>query len=92
MYPDIWRCPTLVATWGRGAPAQICRNGRLPYSPSVPPITLAVVASDAFSVTPETPHAIRVSLGAVPGRAELVRGLDILAAALGNAPPASQVI
>jgi DNA-binding transcriptional MocR family regulator len=53
---------------------------------------LAVVASDAFSVTPDAPHAIRVSLGAVPGRAELVRGLDILAAALGNAPAASQVI
>jgi DNA-binding transcriptional MocR family regulator len=53
---------------------------------------LAVVASDAFSVTPEAPHAIRVSLGAVPSRAELVRGLDILAAALGNAPAAMQVI
>jgi DNA-binding transcriptional MocR family regulator len=53
---------------------------------------LAVVASDAFSVTPEAPHAIRVSLGAVPSRAELVRGLDILAAALGNGPTATQVI
>jgi DNA-binding transcriptional MocR family regulator len=53
---------------------------------------LAVVASDAFSVTPEAPHAIRVSLGAVPSRAELVRGLDILAAALGNGPTAMQVI
>jgi DNA-binding transcriptional MocR family regulator len=53
---------------------------------------LAVVASDAFSVTREAPHAIRVSLGAVPSRAELVRGLDILAAALGNAPAAPQVI
>jgi DNA-binding transcriptional MocR family regulator len=53
---------------------------------------LAVVASDAFSVIPEAPHAIRVSLGAVPTRAELVRGLDILAAALGNATAASQVI
>jgi DNA-binding transcriptional MocR family regulator len=53
---------------------------------------LAVVASDAFSVTQEAPHAIRVSLGAVPSRAELVRGLDILAAALGNAPVAPQVI
>jgi DNA-binding transcriptional MocR family regulator len=53
---------------------------------------LAVVASDAFSVTPQAPHAIRVSLGAVPSRAELVRGLDILAAALGNTPAAPQVI
>jgi DNA-binding transcriptional MocR family regulator len=53
---------------------------------------LAVVASDAFSVTQEAPHAIRVSLGAVPSRAELVRGLDILAAALGNAQAAQQVI
>jgi DNA-binding transcriptional MocR family regulator len=53
---------------------------------------LAVVSSDAFSTIPEAPHAIRVSLGAVPGRAELVRGLDIIAAALGNAPAATQVI
>jgi DNA-binding transcriptional MocR family regulator len=53
---------------------------------------LAVVASDAFCVTPEVPHAIRVSLGAVPSRADLVRGLDILAAALGNAPVTTQII
>jgi DNA-binding transcriptional MocR family regulator len=53
---------------------------------------LAVVTSDAFSVTADTPHAIRVSLGAVPTRPELARGLDVLAAALRYAPLARQVV
>jgi hypothetical protein len=49
--------------------------------------------SGASDTSPhEAPHAIRVSLGAVPSRAELVRGLDILAAAPGNTPPAPQMI
>ena len=53
---------------------------------------LAVVPSDAFSVGPNTPHAIRVSLGAVPNRAELVRGLDILAASLNASAIAKQIV
>ena len=53
---------------------------------------LAVVPSDAFSVGPASPHAIRVSLGAVPNRAELVRGLDILAASLNASAVAKQIV
>ncbi|HLH94402.1 MAG TPA: PLP-dependent aminotransferase family protein [Xanthobacteraceae bacterium] len=53
---------------------------------------LAVVTSDAFSVGSQTPHAIRVSLGAAPSRAELARGLDVLAAALRHAPVAQQIV
>ncbi len=53
---------------------------------------LAVVASDAFSVGATAPHAIRVSLGAVPGRAELARGLDILATALGAPASTPQIV
>ena len=43
---------------------------------------LAVVGSDAFAVDAEAPHAVRISLGAARNRAELVEGLELLAAAL----------
>lgn len=53
---------------------------------------LAVVTSDAFTVAAQAPHAIRVSLGAVPTRAELARGLDVLAAALRYSPVGRQIV
>jgi DNA-binding transcriptional MocR family regulator len=52
---------------------------------------LTVVTSDAFSVGP-APHAIRISLGAVPGRADLVRGLAMLAAALDASPAVRNIV
>jgi DNA-binding transcriptional MocR family regulator len=53
---------------------------------------LAVVTSDAFNVGGAAPHAIRVSLGAARSRAELARGLDVLAAALNSAAVARQIV
>jgi DNA-binding transcriptional MocR family regulator len=53
---------------------------------------LTVVTSDAFSTTPSVPHAIRISLGAVPGRADLARGLAMLAAALDASPAARDIV
>jgi DNA-binding transcriptional MocR family regulator len=54
---------------------------------------LTVVTSDAFNTGPAAaPHAIRVSLGAVPSRADLVRGLNMLAAALNAAPVARDIV
>jgi DNA-binding transcriptional MocR family regulator len=53
---------------------------------------LAVVTSDAFNVGAEAPNAIRVSLGAARSRAELARGLDILAALLRFSATARQIV
>jgi DNA-binding transcriptional MocR family regulator len=53
---------------------------------------LTVVTSDAFSTGPTAPHAIRISLGAVPGRADLARGLNMLAAALNAVPVARDIV
>jgi DNA-binding transcriptional MocR family regulator len=53
---------------------------------------LIVITSDAFSVGGEPVHAIRVSLGAVPSRADLVRGLTILAASLNSSPVAQEIV
>lgn len=47
---------------------------------------LAVVTSEAFTVGTASPHAIRISLGAVPSRAELARGLSMLSASLDSSP------
>ena len=53
---------------------------------------LTVMTSDAFSVGPTAPHAIRVALGAVPSRADLARGLTMLAASLRASPVAREVV
>jgi DNA-binding transcriptional MocR family regulator len=53
---------------------------------------LGVVTAEAFSVAEAQPHAIRVSLGAASSRAELVRGLEILAAALRSPAAVTRVV
>jgi DNA-binding transcriptional MocR family regulator len=53
---------------------------------------LTVVTSDAFNAGPSAPHAIRVSLGAVPSRADLARGLTMLSAALNAVPVARHIV
>ncbi len=53
---------------------------------------LTVVTSDAFNTGPTAPHAIRISLGAVPSRAELVRGLNMLSASLNSASVARDIV
>jgi DNA-binding transcriptional MocR family regulator len=53
---------------------------------------LGVVTAEAFSVEDTQPNAIRVSLGAASSRAELVRGLEILAAALRSPAAAIRVV
>jgi len=52
---------------------------------------LAIVSAESFSVGENPPHAIRVSLGAASSRAELVQGLQILAAAL-RSPAITRVV
>ena len=51
-----------------------------------------MVTAEAFSVAEAQPHAIRVSLGAASSRAELVRGLEILAAALRSPAAVTRVV
>jgi len=53
---------------------------------------LAVVASDAFATTDDPPHAVRVALGAPRDRADLARGLVILAAAMRSAAAAVHIV
>jgi DNA-binding transcriptional MocR family regulator len=53
---------------------------------------LAVVTAETFSVQKTPPHAIRVSLGAARSRSELVRALDILAAALKSSGASTGVV
>jgi DNA-binding transcriptional MocR family regulator len=53
---------------------------------------LAVVTAETFSVEDTQPRAIRVSLGAARSRAELVRALEILAAALKSSVAATRVV
>jgi len=53
---------------------------------------VAIVAADVFDVTGKPPHAARISLGAPRTRAELVRGLNVLAATLRNPPGAVQIV
>jgi len=53
---------------------------------------VAIVSSDVFSVNKDAPHAVRVSLGAPRTRAELVQGLNVLAAALRNPPGSVQIV
>jgi DNA-binding transcriptional MocR family regulator len=53
---------------------------------------LAIVTADSFSVAEDQPQAIRVSLGAASSRAELVRALEILAAALRSSVDRTRVL
>jgi DNA-binding transcriptional MocR family regulator len=73
---------TLPAAWNRAEfAAHVQRRG------------LTVVTSDAFNTGPAAaPHAIRISLGAVPSRADLARGLSMLSAALNAAPVARNIV
>ena len=45
---------------------------------------LAIVTAEPFSVDEAPPHAVRISLGAASSRSELVRALDVVAAALNH--------
>jgi DNA-binding transcriptional MocR family regulator len=53
---------------------------------------LTVVTSDSFTTGPTAPHAIRISLGAVPSRADLVRGLNMLSVLLNSSPVARDIV
>jgi DNA-binding transcriptional MocR family regulator len=54
---------------------------------------LTIIISDALNTGPAAPpHAIRVSLGAVPGRADLARGLNMLSTALDSSAVAREVV
>ena len=72
---------TLPSEWRReNFVAYLLRNG------------LAVVGSNAFAVSANAPHAVRVSLGAARNRAELVEGLEVLASAVGMTAVESQIV
>jgi DNA-binding transcriptional MocR family regulator len=43
---------------------------------------VAIVTAEPFSIDWAPPHAVRISLGAASSRSELVRALDVVAAAL----------
>ena len=52
-----------------------------------------LAGAEAFAVGREVPHAVRVSIATVPDRAELRRGLEILAEILdGHAEPCIQIL
>lgn len=53
---------------------------------------LAVVGEEAFALEAGQPPAVRVSLGAAGSRSELVRALEILAAALGGRTARRQIV
>lgn len=53
---------------------------------------VVVVTSEAFSVSEPAPHAMRVALGAAANRADLVRALELLAAALKSPSAIAHVI
>ncbi|ARP98451.1 PLP-dependent aminotransferase family protein [Pseudorhodoplanes sinuspersici] len=53
---------------------------------------LAVVGAEAFSVTENSPHAVRVSLGAARNRAELSQALHLLAETLRSPPAIRQIV
>lgn len=71
----------LPGGWGRPeAAAHLLRNG------------LAVIASDAFVVDGNPPHAARLSLGAARNRAELTQALQILVGALQRPADTRQIV
>jgi DNA-binding transcriptional MocR family regulator len=52
-----------------------------------------IAGAEAFTIGRDVPHAVRVSIAAVPHRAELRRGLEILAEVLdGAADPCTQIL
>jgi len=53
---------------------------------------LAVVTAETFSVGDNQSQAIRVSLGAAGSRAELVRALEILGAALRSSAAVTRIV
>jgi DNA-binding transcriptional MocR family regulator len=53
---------------------------------------LAIVTAETFSVDQRQPHAVRLSLGAASNRSELVRALDIVAAALKQSAARTRVV
>jgi len=53
---------------------------------------LAIVTAESFSVDEATPHAVRISLGGASSRSELVRALDIVAAALKSSVARTRVV
>jgi DNA-binding transcriptional MocR family regulator len=72
---------------------------RLPQGWSRPDVTahllrngLAVIASDAFAVGGNPPHAARLSLGAARNRAELTKALQILVGALQRPADTRQIV
>jgi DNA-binding transcriptional MocR family regulator len=72
---------SLPARWSRAEfAAHVQRRG------------LTVVTSDVFNAGPSVPHAIRISLGAVPRRAELARGLNMLSALLASSQDAPDIV
>ena len=66
------------------------RWGRAEFAAHVQSRGLTVITGDIFNTGLEVPHAIRISLGAVPSRADLARGLGMISAAL-TAAPASPI-
>jgi DNA-binding transcriptional MocR family regulator len=53
---------------------------------------LAIVTAETFSVEESHPQAVRVSLGAASSRSELVRALEILAAALKSSAAGGRIV
>ena len=66
--------------------------GRTEFASHVQRQGLAIVTAETFSVGETQQSAIRVSLGTAKSRSELVRALEILAAALKSSAAATRVI
>jgi DNA-binding transcriptional MocR family regulator len=66
--------------------------GRTEFASYVQRQGLAIVTAETFSVAETQSQAIRVSLGAASSRSELVRGLQILAAALRSSAAIALVV
>jgi len=66
--------------------------GRTEFASHVQRQGLAIVTAETFSVAETQSQAIRVSLGAASSRAELVQGLQILAAALRSSAAIARVV
>jgi hypothetical protein len=63
-----------------------------PKRTHVQPQSLANVTADPFGVDEAAPHAVRISLGAASSRRELVRALEVVAAALKPSAARTRVI
>jgi DNA-binding transcriptional MocR family regulator len=83
-----WRHPNGHHIW-----IPLPRNwSRTEFASHVQRQGLAIVTAETFSVEENHPHAVRVSLGAASSRSELVRALEILAAALKSSAARTHVI